>query len=61
MVGSKEASGSCSQSEAGLEKVYGKDVLIKIGKEAVGVHEGRKELIYDEAKATDLKEIIILL
>lgn len=33
----------------------------KNGKEAVVVQEGRKEMIYDEAKAADLKEIIILL
>lgn len=30
-------------------------------KEAVEVQEGREELIYDEVKAADLKEIIILL
>jgi len=34
---------------------------MKMGKEGVGVQEGRKELIYDEAKVADLKEIIILL
>lgn len=55
------SSDSCSQSKAGLGKAYGKDVLIKMGKKAVGMQEGRKELIYDEAKAADLKEIIILL
>lgn len=33
----------------------------KNGKEAAVVQEGRKEMIYDEAKAADLKEIIILL
>lgn len=54
-------SDSHSQSKAGLGKAYGKDALIKMEKEAVEVQEGREELIYDEVKAADLKEIIILL
>lgn len=55
------SSDSCSQSKAGLGTAYRNDALIKMGKEGVWVQEGRKELIYDEAKAADLKEIIILL
>lgn len=55
------SSDSCSQLKSGLGRAYGKGELIKMGKEAVGVQEGTKQLIYGEAKAAHLKEIIILL